>query len=203
MDQKSYELLQTSIVQGADGLGRYLKKILSKPILLVAGNGKEFYPERIPVAESIRKILCHMPSFQDEQYYYMHDRRLLVLQTSLPQEELRLFLFISRTTEDEIDALVPKVKPVRLALAYFLRSQIDLDQEVRRVTDQILTNAFASTQYRLEDLLHQNGIDLDADQAYRVMLVDFEDQSISDMEVDFTGSLLQLAHCYADAILCR
>jgi hypothetical protein len=137
LDQKSYELLQTSIVQGADGLGRYLKKILNKPILLVAGNGREFYPERIPVAESIRKILCHMPSFQDEQYYYMHDRRLLVLQTSLPQEELRLFLFISRTTEDEIDALVPKVKPVRLALAYFLRSQIDLDQEVRRVTDQI------------------------------------------------------------------
>ena len=87
----------------------------------------------------------------DEQYYYMHDRRLLVLHTSLPQEELCLFLFISRTTEDEIDALVPKVKPVRLALAYFLRSQIDLDQEVRRVTDQILTKAFASTQYRLED----------------------------------------------------
>lgn len=202
MDQKSYELLQTSIVQGADGLGRYLKKILSKPILLVAGNGREFYPERIPVAESIRKILCHMPSFQDEQYYYMHDRRLLVLQTSLPQEELRLFLFISRTTEDEIDGLVQKVKPVRLALSYFLRSQIDLGQEVRRVTDQILTKAFASTQYRLEDLLHQNGIDLDAAQAYRVMLVDFEDQSISDMEVDFTGSLLQLAHRYADAILC-
>lgn len=190
MDQKSYELLQTSIVQGADGLGRYLKKILSKPILLVAGNGREFYPERIPVAESIRKILCHMPSFQDEQYYYMHDRRLLVLQTSLPQEELRLFLFISRTTEDEIDGLVQKVKPVRLALSYFLRSQIDLGQEVRRVTDQILTKAFASTQYRLEDLLHQNGIDLDAAQAYRVMLV------------DFTGSLLQLAHRYADAILC-
>ncbi|RHF51301.1 PucR family transcriptional regulator [Mitsuokella multacida] len=154
------------------------------------------------MAESIRKILCHMPSFQDEQYYYMHDRRLLVLQTSLPQEELRLFLFISRTTEDEIDGLVQKVKPVRLALSYFLRSQIDLDQEVRRVTDQILTKAFASTQYRLEDLLHQNGIDLDAAQAYRVMLVDFEDQSISDMEVDFTGSLLQLAHRYADAILC-
>lgn len=190
MDQKSYELLQTSIVQGADGLGRYLKKILSKPILLVAGNGREFYPERIPVAESIRKILCHMPSFQDEQYYYMHDRRLLVLQTSLPQEELRLFLFISRTTEEEIDGLVQKVKPVRLALSYFLRSQIDLGQEVRRVTDQILTKAFASTQYRLEDLLHQNGIDLDAAQAYRVMLV------------DFTGSLLQLAHRYADAILC-
>ncbi|WP_278833780.1 hypothetical protein [Mitsuokella multacida] len=148
MDQKSYELLQTSIVQGADGLGRYLKKILSKPILLVAGNGREFYPERIPVAESIRKILCHMPSFQDEQYYYMHDRRLLVLQTSLPQEELRLFLFISRTTEDEIDGLVQKVKPVRLALSYFLRSQIDLGQEVRRVTDQILTKAFASTASR-------------------------------------------------------
>ena len=202
LDQKSYELLQTSIVQGVDGLGRYLKKILNKPILLVAGNGREFYPERIPVVESIRKILCHMPSFQDEQYYYMHDRRLLVLQTSLPQEELCLFLFISRTTEDEIDALVPKVKPVRLALAYFLRSQIDLDQEVRRVTDQILTKAFASTQYRLEDLLHQNGIDLDADQAYRVMLVDFEDQAISDMEVDFTGSLLQLSHRYADVILC-
>ena len=70
LDQKSYELLQTSIVQGADGLGQYLKKILSKPILLVTGNGREFYPERIPVAESIRKILCHMPSFQDEQYYY-------------------------------------------------------------------------------------------------------------------------------------
>lgn len=154
------------------------------------------------MAESIRKILCHMPSFQDEQYYYMHDRRLLVLQTSLPKEELRLFLFISRTTEDEIDGLVQKVKPVRLALSYFLRSQIDLGQEVRRVTDQILTKAFASTQYRLEDLLHQNGIDLDAAQAYRVMLVDFEDQSISDMEVDFTGSLLQLAHRYADAILC-
>ena len=64
LDQKSYELLQTSIVQGADGLGHYLKKILNKPILLVAGNGREFYPERIPVAESIRKILCHMPSFQ-------------------------------------------------------------------------------------------------------------------------------------------
>lgn len=202
LEQKSYELLQTSIVQGADGLGHYLKKILSKPILLVTGNGKEFYLERIPVAESIRKILCHLPSFQDEQYYYMHDRRLLVLQTSLPHEQLRLFLFISRTTEEEIDALVQKVKPARLALTYFLRSQIDLGQEVRRATDEILTNAFASTQYRLEALLQQNGINLDANQAYRVMLVDFEDQSISDMEVDFKGSLLQLAHRYMDVILC-
>jgi sugar diacid utilization regulator len=34
------------------------------------------------------------------------------------------------------------------------------------------------------------------------MLVDFEDQAISDMEVDFTGSLLQLSHRYADVILC-
>lgn len=118
LDQKSYELLQTSIVQGADGLGQYLKKILSKPILLVTGNGREFYPERIPVAESIRKILCHMPSFQDEQYYYIHDRRLLVLQESLPQEELRLFLFISRTAAEDIDELVQKVRPARLALAY-------------------------------------------------------------------------------------
>lgn len=202
LEQKSYELLQTSIVQGADGLGHYLKKILSKPILLVTGNGKEFYPERIPVAESIRKILGHLPSFQDEQYYYMHDRRLLVLQTSLPHEQLRLFLFISRTTEEEIDALVQKVKPARLALTYFLRSQIDLGQEVKRATDAILTTAFASTQYRLEALLQQNGINLDANQAYRVMLVDFEDQSISDMEVDFKGSLLQLAHRYTDVILC-
>lgn len=202
LEQKSYELLQTSIVQGADGLGSYLKKILSKPILLVTGNGREFYPERIPVAESIRKILCHMPSFQDEQYYYMHDRRLLVLQTSLPHEQLRLFLFISRTTEGEIDALVQKVKTARLALTYFLRSQIDLGQEVRRVTDEILTNAFAGTRSRLENLLQQNGVELDADQAYRVMLVDFENQSISNMEVDFKGSLLQLVHHYTDVILC-
>nr|WP_304081377.1 PucR family transcriptional regulator [Mitsuokella multacida] len=154
------------------------------------------------MAESIRKILCHMPSFQDEQYYYMHDRRLLVLQTSLPHEQLRLFLFISRTTEGEIDALVQKVKTARLALTYFLRSQIDLGQEVRRVTDEILTNAFAGTRSRLENLLQQNGVELDADQAYRVMLVDFEDQSISNMEVDFKGSLLQLAHHYTDVILC-
>lgn len=132
----------------------------------------------------------------------MHDRRLLVLQTSLLHEQLRLFLFISRTTEGEIDALVQKVKTARLALTYFLRSQIDLGQEVRRVTDEILTNAFAGTRSRLENLLQQNGVELDADQAYRVMLVDFEDQSISNMEVDFKGSLLQLAHHYTDVILC-
>lgn len=202
LDQKSYELLQTSIVQGADGLGHYLKKILSKPILLVTGDGREFYPEQIPVAESIRKILCHMPSFQDEQYYYMHDRRLLVLQESLPHEELRLFLFISRTAEEDIDDLVQAVKPTRLALAYFLRSQIDLRHEIRRVTDEILTNAFSGVQYRLEEMLRQNGINLDENQAYRVMLVDFEDQSIADMEVDFTGSLMQLARRYTDVVLC-
>ena len=202
LDQKSYELLQTSIVQGADGLGQYLKKILSKPILLVTGNGREFYPERIPVAESIRKILCHMPSFQDEQYYYIHDRRLLVLQESLPQEELRLFLFISRTAAEDIDELVQKVRPARLALAYFLRSQIDLGNEIQRAIEGILTDAFSGIQYRIENLLRRNGIHLDESQAYRVMLVEFEDRSVSEMEVDFKGSLAQLAHRYTDVILC-
>ena len=70
LDQKSYELLQTSIVQGADGLGQYLKKILSKPILLVTGNGREFYPERIPVAES-----------QDRLPYAIFSRRTVLLHT--------------------------------------------------------------------------------------------------------------------------
>ena len=70
LDQKSYELLQTSIVQGADGLGQYLKKILSKPILLVTGNGREFYPERIPVAES-----------QDPLPYAIFSRRTVLLHT--------------------------------------------------------------------------------------------------------------------------
>ena len=72
----------------------------------MAGDGREYYPENIPVAESIRKILRHLPSFSDDQYYYMAERRLLVLQVSLPDEELRLFLFISRVTEEHIDALV-------------------------------------------------------------------------------------------------
>ncbi len=202
MEQKSYELLQTGIVQGSNGLGLYLKKILSKPILLVTGDGREYYPECIPVAESIRKILCHMPSFRDEQYYYMRDRHLLVLQVSLPQEELRLFLFIRRTVEEEIDGIVQSVRPVRLALAYLLRSKIDLGREVHRVTDEILTSAFSGMQHRLENLLHQSGIALDERQEYRVMIAEFEDRPLADMEVDFKGSLLQLAHRYTDVILC-
>ena len=189
--------MQTSIVQGADGLGQYLKKILSKPILLVTGNGREFYPERIPVAESIRKILCHMPSFQDEQYYYIHhDERLPHFLESLPQEELRLFLFISRTAAEDIDELVQKVRPARLALAYFLRSQIDLGNEIQRAIEGYTADAFSGIQYRIENLLRRNGIHLDESQAYRVMLVEFEDRSVSEMEVDFKGSLAQLAHRY-------
>lgn len=87
LEQKSLELLQTSIAQGADGLGNDLKKILKKPFLLVTGDGREYYPENIPVSETIRKILQHLPSFTDDQYYYMEERRLLVLQVSLEDKQ--------------------------------------------------------------------------------------------------------------------
>lgn len=90
----------------------------------------------------------------------------------------------------------------RLALAYFLRSQIDLGNEIQRAIEGILTDAFSGIQYRIENLLRRNGIHLDESQAYRVMLVEFEDRSVSEMEVDFKGSLAQLAHRYTDVILC-
>lgn len=202
LEQKSLALLQTSIVQGANGLGNDLKKILKKPVLFVAGDGREYYPENIPVAESIRKILRHLPSFSDDQYYYMAERRLLVLQVSLPDEELRLFLFISRVTEEHIDALVNEVIPARLALTYLLRSKIEIGREIGRVTDEILTNAFSGMKSRLEAVLRRNGIDLEEKQSYRIMLVEAEDRSMEELEADFKASLCQLMHSYSDVMLC-
>ena len=72
----------------------------------------------------------------------------------------------------------------------------------KRQIEGILTDAFSGIQYRIENLLRRNGIHLDESQAYRVMLVEFEDRSVSEMEVDFKGSLAQLAHRYTDVILC-
>ncbi|MGN0951220.1 MAG: PucR family transcriptional regulator [Mitsuokella sp.] len=202
LEQKSLELLQTSIAQGADGLGNDLKKILKKPFLLVTGDGREYYPEKIPVSETIRKILQHLPSFTDDQYYYMEERRLLVLQVSLEDSELRLFLFVSRVAEKDIDGLLQTALTARLALMYFLRSKVEVGQEISRVTDEILTSAFAGVKSRLENLLQQSGIELDEKQSYRVMLVESEEQPFESIEVDFKASILQLMHQYNDAMVC-
>lgn len=189
--QKAYELLQETINQGAGALGQFLETALKRHLLFIMHDGMEYYPERKPAGEELRQVIKHLPSFADDQFHYIHDQQLLVMQVSLPDAAAHLYLLVRRVMEADIPAIMKGVEPARLALTYFLRNEITVQHRVEQKTNDILSQAFESQRFRIEDILTDFDIRLDASQDYHVMLVDLGDSVTDSTAVDFKASLMQ------------
>lgn len=189
--QKAYELLQETINQGAGALGQFLETALKRHLLFIMHDGMEYYPERKPAGEELRQVIKHLPSFADDQFHYIHDQHLLVMQVSLPDAAAHLYLLVRRVMEADIPAIMKGVEPARLALTYFLRNEITVQHRVEQKTNDILSQAFESQRFRIEDILTDFDIRLDASQDYHVMLVDLGDSVTDSTAVDFKASLMQ------------
>lgn len=189
--QKAYGLLQEAINQGVGALGQSLETELKRHILFIMHDGMEYYPEKKPAGEDIRQVIKVLPSFSDEQFYYLQTRQLLVLKVSLPQGVGCLYLLIRKVEEPEIPVIMKSVEPARLALTCFLRNEITVQQRVEQKTNDILSQAFESRQFCMEDFLADFDIRLDPSQGYYVMLVDFCRSIPDSTVVDFKASLMQ------------
>ena len=164
---------------------------LKRHILFIMHDGMEYYPEKKPAGEDIRQVIKVLPSFSDEQFYYLQTRQLLVLKVSLPQGVGCLYLLIRKVEEPEIPVIMKSVEPARLALTCFLRNEITVQQRVEQKTNDILLQAFESRQFCMEDFLADFDIRLDPSQGYYVMLVDFCRSIPDSTVVDFKASLMQ------------
>lgn len=191
--QKAYELLQETINQGIDALGRFLESDLKKHLFLIMHDGMEYYPAKKPAAEELRRVIKYLPVFADDQFYYVHDQQLLVLQVSSPDQAEHLYILIRKVMEMEIQPIMKEVDTARLALVCFLSSEISVARRVRKKTDDILSRAFESRHFSVEDILTDHGIRLDKTQEYRIMLVDFGKPLSESTTVDFKANLLQFA----------
>lgn len=189
--QKAYELLQETINQGVNALGQFLETALNRHVLFIMYDGMEYYPEHRPAGKEWRQRIKELPSFADKPYLYIQDQQLLVMQVSLPDTAACLYLLVWRVMADDISAIRKETEPAWLALTYFLRNEITVQRRVEQETNDVLSQAFGSRHFRIEDILADFDIRLDASQDYYVMLVNLGDSISDNTAVDFKASLRQ------------
>jgi sugar diacid utilization regulator len=157
--------------EGITRVANNLEQEIEKSVLLADNCGKIFYSSRNISDEQIQRILCQIPLTKETDYYFHKTKKILFYQLS--EKDRRLIVGIHCIQQEEILAVIQKIRVRSLAFKTYLDMQEQLKKQAK-VFEKKLVETLVKSSANIYDIIGLYNIDLQADQYYRILLWDVD-----------------------------
>ncbi len=195
MEEKNLALdwLELVASKGIKALGQKLQSKCGRKLIITGRQGIAHYPEAgIMAPDEVQEMLENMPVFEENQYYYAKNQRLLVFKVMLVDiPDSMLFLFFAHVGTEDISRIGSIVESSQLALKWYLRGHKAFARRLHEQRAAFFEGVFIKHNISVESLLKEQGIDIHSDRKYAVMLMDMGAGRPLIPPADFRAKLLQ------------
>lgn len=160
--------LEQLLDKGITSIADDFENEIGKKVILAAKYGEVFCYIKNTSGEKFQKLIHQIPVMTETEYYFQKTQEILFYQLS--EKERRLIIGMENVKQEEIIALIEKVRLRSLALKTYL----DLQEKIQgdsEIYEKKLAETFIKSNANIYDIIGFHNIDLKTDQYYGVLLL--------------------------------